>query len=1160
MSVKLHHECTRVPVTASASCGPLFFAAEGPFVRFYSAQTLKCLVSKRIFRAQAVHGISVVYSSDRHVIIVVWGGLLVRACEFDLLGDAKNASIVPTSWIFSNCVEAPDWILYLSPGPSLNEDGVAVEVPICAAVTAHNALLQLKTTHVDKVPTISVSELTSSSRSILYSAHLTWVSRDRILIAAGTAFGEIVLWSWTEDSQLGSMSQIHRVFIGHEGSIFGVQLSRLYETDQRGRSQRFLASCSDDRTIRIWDVSDFSSYGEESIDQKERTHHTGFMNSSFDSFSSSDCLAIGWGHISRVWGVRFLDHVYETPGVYLVSTGEDATTRTWCFSPNKNAGGGGSALPYTLSQLDVAAYHSGKNIWALAIHSRTSESHQVFSCGADSKITVCSMGTPLPLLGHSGCFSTEYTIEDIITPRLEISNLDPTNQMAQSQRSSKFAEFFRTYTFVDDTSYLVTTNTGKIYLGRTTSIEPTDGENIHSYSKLVGQTQDLNGYSVSAGVPSLGIAFVAGSRGSVYMYIKDTGLFAMLHNVSGKVGSLFATENYRLGAKGVILLVTVTGRDVAHLLYLTWPESGVPTVSRHVEVPISPAGSGLIVTSMEYVSSESGNDHLFLGFRQGSVVIYRSCISDVEEAAKSSISWIQTITRAHGKETVSYLSWVPFNKHFGHLISTGRDGHLVIHSFDLITGSLTLVHNLSLPVGPNIEGICLVQGHLLVYGFSSKHFILYDVTVEEELFSVDTGGAHRSWAFQPNFESYSCGILVWTRASTMHICQQTRPSHEVVRQGGHGREIKAVAVTKDTSSQSDNQLIATGAEDTDIKIFCYKQDDFVGGRTLRKHKTGIQHLHWSDDGRYLFSSGGCEEFYIWRVSSLPPGLGTMGVVCESVWKPESEHADLRLMSFDVRSKNTGFLISMVFSDSNIKVYYYDPTFAETWHTVASGTYFTSCLTQCFFLSSNSEVILTAGTDGHAVLWPLRNAHLDFSTQSPSNETLKWHQPTRIHQNTSKTLATHPINNCTMLLASGGDDGSITFLVTYKSSTADQDTTINMKDLCSISPPITVVRAHASAVTACAMFVQQSRIFVVTSGNDQWLRLWEVMIVFADAENHSNGLGQPKEVDSFNVKRICRAKTNVADVSSMAVLEEDIPQGVTRLLVCGVGMEVIRIEF
>ncbi|CAI6336085.1 unnamed protein product [Periconia digitata] len=1152
MSVELHHECTRVPVTASASCGPLFLAAEGPFVRFYNANTLTCLTSKSIFRAQAVHGISVLSISSSHAVLMVWGGWLVRVCEFDLQGDDKDVMITPNSWIFSNTAEAPDWILHLSPEPRLVQDGNTAILPLCAAVTAHNALLELKTTYTNKSPTISVAELTFSSRSILYSAHLTWASHGRILIAAGTAFGEIIFWTWTKGFQTGSGSQTQRVFLGHEGSIFGVRISKLYRKSPDQSPQRFVASCSDDRTIRIWDVSDISSQegvstGGQNLDY-ERTHHTGFTNPSFDSVSSSECLAIGWGHISRVWDVQFLEYIDETLGIFLLSSGEDATTRTWSFTRTLDSAGQG-AFPFQLSQLDIAAYHNGKNIWASTIHSPLPESPQIFAGGADSKITVCSVGASVPLLGHSGCISSEYTIDDITS--IGPQSVGPNSTKKKSSKAE--AGFFRSYTFIDDTSYLLTTNIGKVYLGVTAPAKSHSKTDTQSPCRMIGHSSELSGYSVSAGVASLGVAFVAGSTGSVYMYYKQTGVFSLLYTATGKVGCLFAAAYDHDAIKGVILFLTIAGQNSAQLLHVAWPESGLPVVARHDNVPLAAAGAGLTVTSISYIPTNSNDDYLILGFRQGSLAIYRTNVATAGvEATAHSTSWIRTSDKVHGKEAVSCLSWSASDIHSGYLISTGRDGHLVMHLLDLKTGSLNLVHDLSLPVGPNVEGISLIGDRILVYGFSSKHFILYDVNAEEELISVDTGGAHRSWAFQPHRKNYGCGALVWTRGSSMNTCQQLHPSHDVVRQGGHGREIKAVAATKN----SDSQLIATGAEDTDIKVLQYRLGSFIGSRTLRKHKTGIQHLQWSDDGRYLFSSGGCEEFYIWRVRTLPSKLGPVGAVCESVCKPESEHADLRLMSFDVRNHNGGFIISMVFSDSNIKVYHYNATAAEPWHSIATGTYFTSCLTQCVFLSPS--LVFTAGTDGHAVLWPLKTTEFDATCKLTSIETLKWRQPIRIHQSSSKTLAAESLDSRTMLLASGGDDGSISFLVISVPLRAGQPNVSDMEGICNMSRPVTVVRTHASAVTACAIIAQGSRVFVVTSGNDQWLRLWELCLSTMTHDG-SRGTDQYSTKNIADVKRLGKVKSSVADVSSMAVLEQCQDQRIVRLLVCGVGMEVIRVE-
>jgi hypothetical protein len=129
-------------VTALASCGALLIAAEGPYLRFYHAKTSKFIASKRVFKAQAVHGISV-YAEDIGNVtkLVIWGGRLVRAIRLNALIDGPAAE--PLSLCLSNVVKAPDWILDLAPRMSSLDDEDVYNQGICAAVTAHNALLEI---------------------------------------------------------------------------------------------------------------------------------------------------------------------------------------------------------------------------------------------------------------------------------------------------------------------------------------------------------------------------------------------------------------------------------------------------------------------------------------------------------------------------------------------------------------------------------------------------------------------------------------------------------------------------------------------------------------------------------------------------------------------------------------------------------------------------------------------------------------------------------------------------------------------------------------------------------------------------------------------------------------------------------------------------------
>jgi WD40 repeat protein len=645
------------------------------------------------------------------------------------------------------------------------------------------------------------------------------------------------------------------VFLGHEGSIFGVRISEELPTECCQKLKRVVSSCSDDRTIRVWDVSDVNTNTTASKSHDEdvgvpRTRHTGFSNEAFDAheFSSSDCLAIGWGHLSRVWTIRFLEASPCNGSLLLQSAGEDATARTWELSPDSRDS---PNLPYKLLELDCAAHHSGKNMWSSTIAHNSTGMQEVIAGGADSKITSTPLPRVLQVANNMPYGIAEYTVNDVLSWAQSTASDDAIATPVNVGKSSKKAEFFRSYCFVDETTFLLTTNSGKVLLASLSSGLNRDDTGLLSSSTLVGQPEELAGYSVCASSPHPGVAFIAGANGSIYIYRKSAATLTKLHAMGSKVGEIFAADVSESSSHNTIaLLVTLVGQGKAHVLYVDSAHD--MEVLKQVQVPISDHLTGSVVTSMAYLNI-SGKGFMAIGFRRGSIALYS--VDEHEGPA----TLLNVIDKAHSGETVTTLRWVnPLAEPYkAQLYSAGRDGRLTVHDVDLSTGSSTLVHDLALPFGPNLEGLYLQEDRLLVHGFSSKKWYLYDVTNEEEVMSIDTGGAHRSWTYRPHLTLG--GTLVWTRASSMHIYSQNGMNHTVIRSGGHGREIKALAVSLKGYTESRNRLIATGAEDTDIKIFQYINGSLICRRTLRKHTTGIQHLQWSENGDYLFSSGGCEE-------------------------------------------------------------------------------------------------------------------------------------------------------------------------------------------------------------------------------------------------------------------------------------------------------------
>jgi hypothetical protein len=142
------HECIRTPVTALAAVGPLVLAAEGPRVLFYSQDSSQFtfLTSRDIFNDQAIHGIAVLSGTLGHVIFAIWGGPLVRFLLIKDVGYHHTSigfAILTDNLHPSSVSRLPDWILDLSFAPTDNQDHEGHTILTCAAVTAHNALVEI---------------------------------------------------------------------------------------------------------------------------------------------------------------------------------------------------------------------------------------------------------------------------------------------------------------------------------------------------------------------------------------------------------------------------------------------------------------------------------------------------------------------------------------------------------------------------------------------------------------------------------------------------------------------------------------------------------------------------------------------------------------------------------------------------------------------------------------------------------------------------------------------------------------------------------------------------------------------------------------------------------------------------------------------------------
>lgn len=1060
----MQHEHHRVPVTALAFWNQdVLLAGEGSSIKAYDTEERNLLSLADVFSDQAIHGIIA-----EHDCILVWGGRLV--CQLGAKQALDGSLVLDVGPV----VEAEDWILDASFAPSSSEEDLRV-----ALVTAHNALIIAE---LSKPLRVNLESQVPGSNCILYAAHVAWLSASTCLIASGTAFGDIIVWSCSverKECKQSSTHQTHYTFSAHEGSVFGVSISSPSVADSLGGRKCILASCSDDRTIRLWDISDLTATSR-TLAKEQR--ETGFGTKPADDSSAPTCLGNTMGHISRIWRVRFLQnqqkelHTAAPKPVYVVSFGEDASCISWLLEPSND---GGST--YSMKQSQAQKAHTGKNIWSVAVD----QFLRIATGGADGSIALRSF---YDMKGHG-------LPEEIGRGLLG---------------DDKQADNFRTYAFVSQSTLITTTNSGRLIL---LSFDA----NSRVSSKQVSPTIDsLHGYSTMASVP--GVAFSAGTRGRVYAYMHELGDVIDVIETGSKVAGMFCQSPQLSSEKAsqpLELLIT----NVASLSAL-FCKITIASTAREAGSLLKVATSTLtlppnfVVTSFAH-TTHSGRSLAVLGSRSGSIAVYN--VSDIRDEASTTPTLLSS--SVHGKEAVTCICFTKSvtDSQSVFFLSTGRDGTYAGHKLELSSEGFQIqtVHQLNLPFGPNVEGIGYsIGGHLWTWGFRSKQFVVWDIDTQQEVMGVDCGGANRNWAFQPGENG---GTFVWTKAGKVYCETQNRLPFNSINAGGHGREIKSLAI-----SPIESQLIATGAEDTDIKLSKYNDGAIQCVYTLHKHNTGIQHLQWSTDGCFLFSSGGFEEFYVWRISYNVPGLH-VGVLCEST-HPNSGKSDLRIMHFGAQRCDDGeeqvFHITMVYSDSGVRAWRYA---SRTWSLLATGNYLTSCLTQCLPVVDRETSLTTGSTDGYLATWKT----------AEERGCMEWISRHQVHQSSILSLASHDLVDTSRLIITGGDDNALG--ITRMSGSSESPRTL-------LAP-----RAHAAAITALVIVQSEANHLIVVSASiDQRIKLWQVDINF-----------DMPGVDGIDIKLLKTCFTPVADVSGVESIE--LPGNQIGVLVCGVGMDLWKIE-
>ena len=504
----------------------------------------------------------------------------------------------------------------------------------------------------------------------------------------------------------------------------------------------------------------------------------------------------------------------------------------------------------------------------------------------------------------------------------------------------------KNYSWISNHEVLVTTVKGRILLGQLqkppTSTLKESQRNTVSWTEVT-QLTDLSSYSLVASVPSLEAGLLSGTQGIIYFYHNARRSVDALMKLPRKVSSLFSQGLYgpsrqsiaNGASKSAGVVAACLGSQIAYAFTICindLSKEHATSELTHLELP-----QNLVVTSAHWIDARN---LLILGSRDGAVCFYDLSTAAIRDRTVTACACYSHI---HGDDAVTVIQASPTQDLTSSLsiLTAGRNAKFAVHHIRLqrdhpVTHiQLETVHISEPSFGPNIEGALFdaLTDDLILWGFRSKHFVVWNDTQQKETMAVECGGSHRSWAYQHNNHGSDGGRFIWTKASTYNIHVQAEASHHVIQPGSHGREIKAMALfsAERTSQAHKPILFATGAEDTTIRIYKYNINAsalphrFECQAIIKDHTTGIQQLKWCPDGRFLFSAGGCEELYAWRVQSVV--CVGLGVVCRAKCPLVTGDSDLRVMDFDVSVVNdeiskSPLLLSVVYSDSSVRVSYH----------------------------------------------------------------------------------------------------------------------------------------------------------------------------------------------------------------------------------------------
>jgi WD40 repeat protein len=783
-------------------------------------------------------------------------------------------------------------------------------------------------------------------------------------------------------------------------------------------------------------------------------------------FKTGELLSTAWGHTARIWNLRFYNNDEAA-----VSVSEDLTLRTWTITENREL------VPNQTYEL-----HSGRHVWGLDVNQ---ENTFAATSGNDGRVRVIDIN-PKKVEEESVNFSLEMIAQ---------------SSGAEYQITKK--EIIKGLWKLKAGLVLVTSEGGIFILK-------------NSKWELLLKNSNFGNFVLVNGYFEQNVATFTNSKGDTLLlkFNRDGEVIkqnTINSEVSKVINALSTTEDEKL-----YLMVESPNSNDSIIVYQL--DAGLEIVSTTL-IEKRPT---FVITAFEIHS-----DILFIGYRLSSLGVYR--LSTSEE--------LQFIKKLSISDTITSINKVNQKGNDLLLTITNRDGYYVYFKFNSESNELVFIHTNNTRKG-FLEGSFEINNELIVYGFKSSYFYIYNESKQYEIAYENCGGAHRLWKLFRNGDGFE---FFYIRDGILSIRSIPVPKvPDLLTEGTHGREIRDISI-RETRDSKDRTLYVTGAEDTTLKISSadLATGDIRNHWTIRKHTSGLQKVKFLSD-ELIASSSAREEFFIWKICEefQYPLISLIGSLNPSSDNPDlriSDNPDLRIMDFDHQfiykaEEAAGVLLSLVYSDSSIKLFYFDLETKE-FSPVVSGYYKTCCLWDVkLFLQDDQVLLLTGATDGFLTLWniseeipfKLVDSKLQFVEGFNHSKLSSPQSNISVHQNGIKSFEVISEKE-KFLVATGSDDNGLAVSAFKLSS-----------DNTYVPEILTHEPSAASSTITSVSYLDGYRLLV--GSVDQIVRLW------------SFKTGDLELIDSHY--------TTVADTGSSDVVKHD---GKDYGLIGGCGLSIWELK-